>query len=92
MPLLSMPTLPITSRLRLAWRALFARLDPASVGAQLFAGVFPSKGEPPARNTRDFLHAYTTMPWLRAVVHRVAGAVAATNWRLYAARNRQRRY
>jgi len=33
MPLLSMPTLPVASRLRLAWRALFARLDPASGGA-----------------------------------------------------------
>src|SRR5262245_12835687 len=51
------------------------------------AGILPgNRGEPPPRTTADFLQAYSTMPWLRAVVGKVSIGVASVTWRLYAAR------
>src|SRR3990170_4729003 len=43
-------------------------------------------GLPAVRGAKDVLEAYSTMPWLRAVAHRIASGVAATPWKLYVAR------
>src|SRR3972149_10327461 len=43
-------------------------------------------GLPAVRGARDVLEAYSTMPWLRAVAHRIASGVAATPRELYVAR------
>lgn len=80
--------LPLSARLR----GILALLLPQNIGKRALQSFFPIRSEPPQRTTRDFLLAYNTMPWLRAVVHRVAGAVAAVTWRVYATRDRQRRY
>jgi phage portal protein BeeE len=81
MPLLSWP-----ARVALAARAAVGIFRPTvSAEVQAFlAGIMPGgRGEPPRRNTADFLMAYSTMPWLRAVVGKVSSSVAATTWRLY---------
>ena len=50
-------------------------------------GQFPgAMGMPPYRGTREFLKAYSTMPWLRAVTSRIGSATASTQWHLYVAR------
>lgn len=54
------------------------------VGAFL-GGVMPgSRGEPPPRGRANYLLAYSTMPWLRAVSDRVAWGVAAVPWQVLA--------
>jgi len=53
-----------------------------SLGGQMLsapAGV----GGPPTRGTSQMLSAYSTSPWLRAVVSRIAAGVAACRWKLY---------
>lgn len=63
---------------------LFSR-NPGKVATQLMQGLYPShRGEPPARTGMNFLKSYSTMPWLRASVHRVSTSISATEWKLYA--------
>lgn len=51
-------------------------------------GQFPgAMGVPPYRGTREFLKAYSTMPWLRAITSRIASVTATTEWQLFVARN-----
>jgi 2'-5' RNA ligase len=53
----------------------------------LLGGIFPGAvGLPPARGTRDFLRAYSTMPWLRAVTHKISHEVAIAEWKVFVAR------
>jgi hypothetical protein len=46
---------------------------------------------PPRRGSADLLQAYSTMPWLRAVVEKVADGVAGVQWRVYKPAKRQER-
>lgn len=59
----------------------------ASAGLEMLGGVLRSGVEPAARSTREFLKAYSDMPWLRAVLSRVSYDVASVDWHLYVARN-----
>ena len=71
---------------RLTARALVSILPPTASPAivQMLGGILPGAvGAPPARGSRELLEAYSTSPWLRAVVERIADGVAATQWRLY---------
>lgn len=52
--------------------------------------LLPRGGVPPRRRGEDFLAAYSTMPWLRAVVHKVAFGFAAAEWSLYVQRGETR--
>jgi len=57
----------------------------ATQGMGLFSGILPGGiGNPPIRGSREFLAAYSHMPWLRAIVDKLSGSVAATEWKLYA--------
>lgn len=50
----------------------------------LLTGVLPGGlGMPPARYARDFLRAYSQMPWLRAAANKIAMSVAQIDWKLY---------
>lgn len=50
----------------------------------MLAGIYPGQqGLPPPRGTREYLQAYSKMPWLRAVTSRIASRVAATDWQLF---------
>jgi HK97 family phage portal protein len=73
-------------RAGLAWKAatgVFSE-DSAKQAWGMLSGIMPGGlGSPPARGTREYLRAYSEMPWLRAVAGRVATAVAATEWQLY---------
>tara|TARA_R110000803_G_scaffold210841_2_gene284384 strand:+ start:23096 stop:24667 length:1572 start_codon:yes stop_codon:yes gene_type:complete len=42
-----------------------------------------SGGTPPVRGSRELLEIYSQSPWLRAIINKVAKAVAATNWQLF---------
>lgn len=77
-------TLSWRDRLSLVGRAFAGSisLDPSSVGGRLLSGVVSPGGAPPARGTREYLGAYSTMPWLRAVASRVSFDIAATDWKL----------
>jgi SPP1 gp7 family putative phage head morphogenesis protein len=56
----------------------------APLASRFLGGVFPGvAGQPPVRGTREFLRAYTTMPWLRAVTNRVADSVSAVRWQVF---------
>lgn len=54
--------------------------------------LFPSgRGDMAPRGSSDVLAGYATLPWLRAVTGRIAQAMAATDWQLYAVRKPQQR-
>jgi len=72
--------------MQLARRAVTGLISPtASTDAYgLLSGLYPAAGPLPQRGTKELLDGYSTMPWLRAVSHKVASAVASTKWELYA--------
>lgn len=80
--------LSIRDRAALVLRAVSGRLptDPGTVGGKLLAGVVQAGGVPPTRGINEHLAAYSTMPWLRAVVSRISYDVASTPWQLYVKR------
>ena len=54
--------------------------------------LFPSaRGDAPPQGSSDVLNGYANLPWLRAVTGRIAQAMAATDWQLYAVRKPQQR-
>lgn len=55
------------------------RLPPV---AEPKAGGLSHYTEPPVRGTQQFLEAYDTAPWVRAMSNRVAAAVGETRWQL----------
>jgi hypothetical protein len=55
----------------------------------LYAGMFPgTQGSPPARGMKEIVASYGEMPWVHAVVGKIASGVAAAEWKVYIARNR----
>lgn len=73
------------ARLQIAARALVGVFsdDAASAAYGMLAGIAGAgRGEPPPRGTAEYLKAYSTMPWLRAVTSKVSRSVAATTWSL----------
>jgi len=48
---------------------------------QVLGGV---KNKPARRGTKGMLEAYSTMPWLRAVVNKVSRGTASAEWKVYA--------
>ena len=94
--------LPLRLRLSLAWQAVFTRAPiglyttpPAagSGGGSFLVGVTDRKS--PKRSARQFLEAYSTIPHLRNVNHRIADSVASamtSGIHLYAVRSRGGRF
>ena len=83
-----MAALRFVDRLRLVRRALVGIFDDDSLKQAhgMLAGLFPGAvGQAPVKGTLEYLRAYSTMPWFRAVVGKIAYAVAATEWKLYVA-------
>lgn len=73
-------------RMRVAAKAAVGIFSDDSLKAAygLLAGALPGgMGIPPTRGTADYLRAYSQMPFLRAVVGRIATAVASAEWELY---------
>lgn len=61
--------------------------DSAKQAYGMLQGIFPGgMGLPPTRGTREYLKAYSQMPWLRAVAARVATKTSTTEWQLFVAR------
>lgn len=83
----------LADRIRLAARAVTGLFDDKSLDKAygLLSGLYPANvGAIPQRGTKEILEAYGTMPWLRAVSQKIANAVAATEWVLYAPANGKR--
>ena len=76
------PTLGQRIRYAIARKALGGEVIADKVG--LVSGVLGKRGEPPAKTTADFLKAFSTHPWLHAVAWRIATAVAAVPWGVFA--------
>lgn len=51
-----------------------------SVGRQLVKGATINGGALRPKQGEEWLHAYNTMPWLRANVSKIAGGVASLEW------------
>lgn len=65
------------------------RNDPTGAAGAIGA-IFPSVARnAPRRGTPELIQAYNELPWLHAVVHRIAEGYAATTWRVYGTRRRQ---
>lgn len=74
------------ARLRLLGKAAVGVFDEQSAKAAygLLSGVLPGgHGLPPVRGTKEYLRAYSDMPWLRAVSARIASSVSRTEWQLF---------
>lgn len=70
--------LTLGQRFNVAMKAL--RGDRADLAAMM-AGILPGgRGEAPKRGTREFLEAYSQMPWLRAVMERAADQFVSCRW------------
>jgi phage portal protein BeeE len=76
-------SLPMLARARIAAAVITGKAGSNAVESSL-AALYPNGGPPPSRTTKDFLRAYSTQPWLRAVTHKVSHSVATVPWCLYA--------
>lgn len=72
---------PFRSRTR---QRQITALRPAASSPSLPIAMPLLRGEPPQRNVEALLVAYSTSPWLRAVVGRIAMSAATIPWQLYA--------
>ena len=74
------------------WASAVLRAARPHPSQQTPMDLFPSgRGDAPPRGTSDVLAGYANLPWLRAVTGRIAQAMAATDWQLYAVRKPQQR-
>lgn len=65
---------------------LFSEGNADEMAQGLIAGILPGVvGRPPVRGVSNFLQAYSTMPWLRAVAQKVAQGTSSVTWHLYTA-------
>ena len=71
---------------RMAPPSLRAAADQDFLSAVL-GGSQLGVGAAPERSTAELLDSYNRMPWLRAVVHKVAQSVATTSWRILVAKD-----
>lgn len=60
-----------------------AEEKPKGTALQMLSGTRGIGGHPPERGTAEFLKAYSTMPWLRAVSSKVANSCAIAEWQLF---------
>jgi len=52
-------------------------------------GLFPvGHTAPPKRGTSELLRAYSDLPWLRAVTHKIGRSIGATTWQVFATREK----
>ena len=74
------------------WASAVLRAARPQPSQQTPMDLFPSgRGDAPPRGSSDVLAGYANLPWLRAVTGRIAQAMAATDWQLYAVRKPQQR-
>ena len=82
--------LPLTDRLRVAGRAfrgLFKSPTPSDI-LGVYAGLFPGgPGSPPPRGVAELIKSYGDMPWVNAVVGKIASGTSSVEWKVYVARN-----
>lgn len=54
--------------------------EQSETGARLLQGVLSPGSAPTARSARDFVEAYSRLPWLRAIVGKIAFSIASVDW------------
>ena len=82
-----MPNLTLRDRVSL-FRAAVSKQPSQQREAQLVLNrIYPGQqGDPPERGAAGILESYSHMPWVRACAGKVAGSMAAVEWRLYVTR------
>jgi hypothetical protein len=77
-------------RLRVAGRAfrgLFKSTTPQDI-LGVYAGLFPGgPGSPPPRGVAELIKSYGDMPWVNAVVGKIANGISSVEWKVYVVRN-----
>jgi hypothetical protein len=85
----------LADRLRVAARAIrgvFKQPTPQDL-LGVYAGLFPGgPGSPPPRGMAELIKSYADMPWLHAVVGKIASGVASAEWKVFVVRNADRRH
>jgi len=80
----------LADRLRIAGRAIrrvFKQPTPQDL-LGVYAGLFPGgPGSPPPRGMAELIKSYADMPWLHAVVGKIASGVASAEWKVFVVRN-----
>jgi hypothetical protein len=83
---------PLRTKLGLVARAVAGLFNDTSAQIAV-AGLFPGAlGSPPKRGTADFLRAYSTTPWLRAIANKVGTSLASVQWKLFALKNQRGKF
>lgn len=82
--------LPFSIRLNLAWRALVGTVPTATTAEAQGFLVGVTQKEAPQRTSKQFLEAYSSMPHLRNVTHRIADSCASVKVGLVAVKSRGR--
>ncbi len=77
-----MATSPLSLRLKRAGSALLGIFRPGSESRAfgVLTGTYGAGGLSPSRTAAEYLQAYSTMPWLRAVAGKVSQAVSVVPW------------
>ena len=77
-------------RLRFAGRAirgLFKSPTPQDI-LGVYAGLFPGgPGSPPPRGIAELIKSYADMPWVNAVVGKIASSIACVEWKVFVVRS-----
>lgn len=81
-------------RLGLAVRALFPKQAgdamTRTTGDSILSGILGPGRTPAPRTANDFLEAYSRLPWLRAIVGKIAYSISSIEWQVGAARRGSR--
>jgi hypothetical protein len=87
-------SLTLRDRFSLAWKAMTSQFTP-EIGQAAYnllnSVTLSTRGSAPDRSTQALLETFQTSPWVMACASRVADAVAATEWKLYVARDKASR-
>jgi hypothetical protein len=77
-------------RVRVAGRALrglFKQPTPQDI-LGVYAGLFPGgPGSPPPRGIAELIKSYADMPWVNAVVGKIASSIACVEWKVFVVRS-----
>jgi hypothetical protein len=82
--------LALGDRLRVAGRALRGLFKQRTLSDILgvYAGLFPGgPGSPPPRGVGELITSYDDMPWVNAVVGKIANGISCVEWKVCVVRN-----
>lgn len=81
-----MPQLTLSDRFNAAVKLLFSS-EPVRDAGSVVTGLVPQQMTRRRPGTGDLLDLYSSHPWLRSIVHRIATDVASVHWRALVVRD-----